>query len=496
MQSVSIPGAGVVAGTSGRSAHPSNSTQAVAIPRQTTATAGLTASARVVLAAGKVRLASLGRTTASGAIQGDGPNVSVESGGGPKTGPAADPNAPVSNVPLFNWFKQATFPNQVRNPQESTAPAQSGGKSSDRGTPASDELPAGKKETDNSDAATLAAISFQPRPAQPLVSSKFSVNIEDGFESPAPGAPNGALPAPEVAANREGTRAANSAHTPSVQAAPSDTGITPPVVRSSSTSQEPGLMVSGPDPRVANAKAGTQSKAEPAPADLAVAVRVKAQTSPAASGQSAPAKELRRVDLADAPPAANLRIETSRAGAWVLNEGPARGGAQPAAETASRPPERPEATPLRAEEGAPKTSAPLKDLSVQMGQSNQESVELRVVEREGELHIAVRTGDAELAHGLRQGLPELVDRLDQSGFRAEAWRPAGVVSAPEPSSQAHSRSSDSRNADSQSQPGWSQQERGQRDHNQSNRPEWVEELEGNLTGGGERSTGEFHGFSH
>ena len=183
-------------------------------------------------------------------------------------------------------------------------------------------------------------------------------------------------------------------------------------------------------------------------------------------------------------------------GAWVLSEGPARGVAQPAAETASRQPERPEATPLRAEEGTPKTLAPLKDLSVQVRQSNQESVELRVVERDGELHVAVRTGDADLAHGLRQGLPELVDRLDQGGFRTEAWRPAGVVSAPEPSSQAHTRSSESRNPDSQSQPGWSQQERGQRDHNQSNRPKWVEELEGNLAGGGERSTGEFHGFSY
>jgi hypothetical protein len=223
---------------------------------------------------------------------------------------------------------------------------------------------------------------------------------------------------------------------------------------------------------------------------------VKAQTSPAAIGQSAPAKDLRRVDLADAPPSAGFRTETSRMGAWVLSEGPARGVAQPAAETASHPPERLEATPLRAEEGAPKTLAPLKDLSVQVRQSSQESVELRVVEREGELHVAVRTGDADLAHGLRQGLPELVDRLDQGGFRTEAWRPAGVVSAPEPSSHAHTRSSEPRNADSQSQPGWSQQDRGQRDHNQSNRPQWVEELEGNLAGGGERSIGEFHGFSH
>ena len=127
-----------MAGTSGRAACSSTSTEAVATPGQTTstATAGLAPSAGVLPAAGKTRPASPARTTASGTIQGDGPDASVESGGGPKTGPAADPNAPVSNVPLFDWFKQAIFPNQVWNPQESTAPAQSGGKSSDSGAPA------------------------------------------------------------------------------------------------------------------------------------------------------------------------------------------------------------------------------------------------------------------------------------------------------------------------------------------------------------------------
>ncbi len=455
------------------------------------ATAGLAASASALSSPGKIGpSARPRRTRASGPVQGDRLTGSV----GQDTSPATDPNAPVSNVPLVDWLKQAAFPNQVQNPQEPAAPAASGGKSSDGGAPAS--VPAGKKEAGNSDTAALAAIALQPRPPQPPpVASKFSLIVKSGFESPASDASNGAAAAPEVTASQAGTWAAAAiAHVPSVQA-PLDTGMASPGVESS-TPEKPGQTVSGPDSRVVNAEAGTPNQAEPAPADLAVAVRVKAQTSLAASDQSAPAKELRRVDLEDAPPAASLRTETSRAAAWVLSEGPTHGAPQPAAETASRPPERAEATPLGAEEGAPKTAAPLKDLSMQVRQSNQESVELRVVEREGELHVAVRTGDADLAHGLRQGLPELVDRLDQSGFRTEAWRPAGVVSAPEPSSQAHTRSSDSRNTDSQSQSGWSQQERGQRDHNQSNRPKWVEELEGNLAGVEEKSTGEFHGFSH
>jgi hypothetical protein len=499
--SVTSLGAGIMIGTSGRSARPSTSTtEALAIPEQAIATAGLATSASVLPGSGKLGpSASPSRTRASGALQGDRPTGRVESGVGENASPAADPNALISNVPLVAWLGQAVFPNQVRNLHESAAPAASGGKSSGGGAPASDGLQssAGKKEAGNSDRGAPAAISLQPRPPQPPpVSSKFSLIMKDGSESPASDASNSAAAAPEVTASQAGAQAAATiAHLTLVQAAPLDTGISLPG-EPSSTPEKPGQTVSGPDSRAVNAEAGTQSEAEPAPADLAVAVRVKAQSSLAASGQSAPAKEFRRVDLADAPPAATLRTETSRAGAWVLSESSARGGPQPAADTASRPTERLEATPLHAEEGAPKTATPLKDLSVQVKQPNQESVELRVVEREGEIHVAVRTGDADLAHGLRQGLPELVDRLDQGGFRSEAWRPSGVVSAPESSSQAQSKSSESRNADSQSQPGWSQQERGQRDHNQSNRPQWVEELEGNLAGGGGTSTGEFHGFSH
>ena len=505
--SASSPRARIVAGTSGRSARPAASTTAAAAtPEGATATAGAAAPASVPPRSGKIGpSANPGRIRASGATQADRLAGSVESGVEQNPSPAPDltdpnaSNAPISNVPLFAWFEQAASPNQVQNLHESAAPAESGAKSSDGGAPASDglQLPAGKEEAGHSDAAAPAAITHQTRlPQPPPVSSKLSLVVKDGVESPASGTSNSAAAAPHLAPSQAGAQAAAAiAHPPFVQAAPPDTGITPPGVPSPAP-EKPAQPVSDPNPRAAAAESGTPGKAEPVPADLAVAVRVKAQTSPAASGQSAPAKELRRVDVTDAPPAASLRTETARAGAWVFNEGPARTGSQPAAETASRLPERLEAAPIRAEAGAPKTAAPLKDLSVQVGQSSQESVELRVVEREGELHVAVRTGDADLAHGLRQGLLELVDHLDQSGFRSEAWRPSGVVSAPEPSSQAPSRSSESRNADSQSQPGWSQQERGQRDHNQSHRPKWVEELEGNLAGGGESSTGGSHGFSH
>jgi hypothetical protein len=129
-----------------------------------------------------------------------------------------------------------------------------------------------------------------------------------------------------------------------------------------------------------------------------------------------------------------------------------------------------------------------------MGQTNQEKVELRVTERYGEVRVAVRTTDVELQSGLRQSLPELVHRLEGEGYRADAWRPSGIVAATTPISEARQSSQDFQRGDSQPQQGWSQQERGQHDHNHSQRPQWVEELEGNLGGDGNRPTGGFYGY--
>jgi hypothetical protein len=53
-------------------------------------------------------------------------------------------------------------------------------------------------------------------------------------------------------------------------------------------------------------------------------------------------------------------------------------------------------------------------------------VEVRLVERGGEVHMAVRTPDDRLAETLRAHLPQLSSRLEQSGFRADGWHAAGA----------------------------------------------------------------------
>jgi hypothetical protein len=156
-----------------------------------------------------------------------------------------------------------------------------------------------------------------------------------------------------------------------------------------------------------------------------------------------------------------------------------------------------ESTNLAQAAGEPqiKPSEPLKQLSIQVGDARQERVQLRVVEQAGQLQVAVRSASPELTQGLRQGLSDLVGRLDQSGFHAEAWRPGGTAGAVQGPAETRQENTQAQSDGSQGQPGSSQQGRQQGNPNQSPRPQWVEELEGSFAGGGEQSTGESYGLS-
>jgi hypothetical protein len=65
------------------------------------------------------------------------------------------------------------------------------------------------------------------------------------------------------------------------------------------------------------------------------------------------------------------------------------------------------------------------DVSLHLGDGNG-SVDIRMAERAGEIRVTVHTPDRDLANSLRADLPDLVGKLRQSGFQAEAWRPAAT----------------------------------------------------------------------
>jgi hypothetical protein len=142
-------------------------------------------------------------------------------------------------------------------------------------------------------------------------------------------------------------------------------------------------------------------------------------------------------------------------------------------------------------ESQPKPPQALKDISFQVTQPDSQKVQVRLVEQSGELRVAVHAGDSDLTHGLRQGLSDLVGRLQENGFRAETWRPAGSGPLEGSTPETASGDNNSSNSDSQAQPGWSQQDGGRQNQDRSNRPHWVEELESSLT-----STGQNAGVSY
>jgi hypothetical protein len=118
----------------------------------------------------------------------------------------------------------------------------------------------------------------------------------------------------------------------------------------------------------------------------------------------------------------------------------ARAGSAKTAEL-SRPPEATAAPePMR----VPAAARNIK-LEVATGERR---VEVRMMERGGDVHLAVRTPDQRLSGALRDNLPELSARLEQTGLRAEAWHTPGnsprdfepsVVAEPNPQSQPDGR---------------------------------------------------------
>lgn len=234
-------------------------------------------------------------------------------------------------------------------------------------------------------------------------------------------------------------------------------------------------------------------KNNPKPAGSAIAIDPHAPPSDFA-GSVTPIKQTQRTEFG---------LDPSAPGAGILARGGAFQPPNPGTQTETAGAPAPNAT--RAQESAAiqslpadtiaKPAAPLKDLSIQVGQNQQDKVELRVVERAGGLEVAVRAANPDLSQGLRQGLSELVNRLEQNGYRAEAWRPGTTVSTVSGAADTRQKSAQFQNDGSQSQSG-SQQGRQQNQQNQTPRPRWVQELEGRLSGESNATAGGSYGVTN
>ncbi|MFN7993820.1 MAG: hypothetical protein U0Q18_09480 [Bryobacteraceae bacterium] len=134
-----------------------------------------------------------------------------------------------------------------------------------------------------------------------------------------------------------------------------------------------------------------------------------------------------------------------------------------------------EASALNEPENKISTGKPVDEISLRVTDNQGGRVDLKVVDRAGEVRLTVHGNNIELTKGLRDGLPDLVKGLDHAGYHAEVWRPSETAA-----------SSGNRNPGGS---GWDSQPRDGRG-NGSNpqgrqdarsgqakpQPEWVEEM--------------------
>ena len=130
------------------------------------------------------------------------------------------------------------------------------------------------------------------------------------------------------------------------------------------------------------------------------------------------------------------------------------------------------------------TSGSVRDIAIQLSNKDQGTVQVRLSERAGELRVSVRTPDVGLSRGLRDGITDLVGRLEHNGYRAETWQPSDGNGSPagdqghdSPGQGGSSHGQDA--GGSQSGAGHRRNARDQQ-HSDSQTPDWSGELQSSL----------------
>jgi hypothetical protein len=130
-------------------------------------------------------------------------------------------------------------------------------------------------------------------------------------------------------------------------------------------------------------------------------------------------------------------------------------------------------------EDRPAAGHPAQEISLQISSADDRKVDVRLVQRAGEVLVTVRTPDVALAHELRQDLGSLTGKLAQSGYGTEQFTPFSASSSNlsnQPGTPDHQDSSSSNGQNPQHGSGQQQQPQDEG----GKRPDWVEEMENSL----------------
>ncbi len=117
----------------------------------------------------------------------------------------------------------------------------------------------------------------------------------------------------------------------------------------------------------------------------------------------------------------------------------------------------------------------VQEISIRIPQADSSTVDLRVIERAGQLHVDVRTSDGAMQTSLRQDLGTLTNSLQKAGYHSETFTPSSTLGRTASSAQTGNQDDQD---PSQNRGGNGDSSEGHRQQQQQKRPSiWLEELE-------------------
>ncbi len=120
---------------------------------------------------------------------------------------------------------------------------------------------------------------------------------------------------------------------------------------------------------------------------------------------------------------------------------------------------------------------PVRAAHVQIAGSDNQRIDIRMLERGGALSVTVRSADSGLTKALQDHVPELTGRLSMENFRTELWTPGQAKNESGRESSGGNPQSQGDGNSGQRNPSQQQKQNG----NQSQAPEWLENFEKNST---------------
>lgn len=127
--------------------------------------------------------------------------------------------------------------------------------------------------------------------------------------------------------------------------------------------------------------------------------------------------------------------------------------------------------------GAEPASTPVRHIALQVGDRRIDGVRVDVVERRGQVHVAVRTSNESLSGPLRDQLGDLVADVERRGFLAETWTPAAAESQRSREESSGDARHHARQDSGDGHPSGNQQRRQSQD-----KPQWLREFESLVRG--------------